>query len=422
MNITGERVTVKRLCARQVLDSRAFPTVCATALLSNGATGSAMVPSGASTGAHEAHELRDGGDSYLGKGVLQAVTAVNGELTDAVAGRDAYDQPLLDGLLIDRDGSENKSRLGANALLAASLAMARAAANSLQLPLYRYVGGANARVLPRPMMNVLNGGKHANNGLSVQEFMIVPTGANDFSTAVEHCVRVYHALKGLLIKKNLSTGLGDEGGFAPSLDSDAAAIELLLEAADDAGLLGQISIALDAASSEFFDGSAYRLQNETLSACGMIGHWEALAKKYPIISIEDGLAEDDFDGWATLTQRLGNKIQLVGDDLFATNAQRLKKGIELRAANAILVKVNQIGTLTEAMDAVRLAQKAGYNAVISHRSGETEDTTIADLAVALNCGQIKTGAPARSERTAKYNRLLEIDLELGRHAVWGLAC
>ena len=403
---------------RQILDSRGNPTVEVDVHLESGATGRAAVPSGASTGRFEAVELRDGGDAWRGKGVSQAVANVNGELADALRGLDAGDQRALDRALIELDGTPNKARLGANAILGCSLAAARAAAADAGVPLYRSVGGEEARVLPVPMMNVVNGGAHAQNRLDFQEFMVVPAGAETFSEALRVGDEVFHALHDLLHERGLATAVGDEGGFAPDLPSTEAAIEAVLEAAERAGHRERIAIALDPAATEVFGDGVYRLPGEgrELDTEGLVGLWAELAERFPIVSIEDGLAEEEWDGWRLLTERLGDRIQLVGDDLFVTNVERLRRGIDSGVANAILVKVNQIGTLTETLDAIELARSAGYAAVMSHRSGETEDTTIADLAVATGCGQIKTGAPSRSDRVAKYNQLLRIEEELGDRA------
>ena len=403
---------------RQILDSRGNPTVEVDVHLESGATGRAAVPSGASTGRFEAVELRDGGDAWRGKGVSQAVANVNGELADALRGLDAGDQRALDRALIELDGTPNKARLGANAILGCSLAAARAAAADAGVPLYRSVGGEEARVLPVPMMNVVNGGAHAQNRLDFQEFMVVPAGAETFAEALRVGVEVFHALHDLLHERGLATAVGDEGGFAPDLPSTEAAIEAVLEAAERAGHRERIAIALDPAATEVFGNGVYRLPGEgrELDTEGLVGLWAELAERFPIVSIEDGLAEEEWDGWRLLTERLGDRVQLVGDDLFVTNVERLRRGIDSGVANAILVKVNQIGTLTETLDAIELARSAGYAAVMSHRSGETEDTTIADLAVATGCGQIKTGAPSRSDRVAKYNQLLRIEEELGDRA------
>ena len=405
---------------RQILDSRGNPTVEVEIGLESGAFGTAAVPSGASTGEHEAVELRDGGDAWLGKGVARAVSHVEGEIADALLGLDAADQRELDAALIELDGTPTKSRLGANAILGASLAAAKAAADEAGVPLYRWVGGTNAHVLPVPLLNVVNGGAHARNSLDFQEFMLVPAGAESFAEALRIGVETYHHLKALLSERGLSTGVGDEGGFAPDLPSAAAACEAILEAAGRAGHRDKVAIALDPATSELYAGGVYELRRQggTLDAAGMIDLWAELSDRFPIVSIEDGLAESDWSGWQTLTDRLGARVQLVGDDLFVTNVEFLRRGIEQRAGNAILVKVNQIGTLTETLDAISLARANGYAAIISHRSGETEDATIADLAVATNAGQIKTGAPARSDRVAKYNQLLRIAEQLGDAATF----
>ncbi|OFR40274.1 phosphopyruvate hydratase [Corynebacterium sp. HMSC077D03] len=406
--------------AREILDSRGNPTVEAEVFLDDGARGVAGVPSGASTGVHEAHELRDGGDRYLGKGVLKAVENINEEIVDEIAGFEADDQRLLDQALIALDGTENKSRLGANAILGVSIATAKAAAESAGLPLYRYIGGPNAHVLPVPMMNIVNGGAHADSGVDVQEFMIAPIGAESFAEALRMGAEVYHSLKSVIKSKGLSTGLGDEGGFAPEAESTKAALDLIVEAIKKAGFEPgkDIALALDVASSEFFKDGKYHFEGGEHTAEEMAKVYEELISEYPIVSIEDPLQEDDWEGYTKLTETIGDKVQIVGDDFFVTNPARLAEGIEKKAANALLVKVNQIGTLTETFDAVELAHRNGYRTMMSHRSGETEDTTIADLAVALNCGQIKTGAPARSERVAKYNQLLRIEQELGSGAVY----
>ena len=406
--------------AREILDSRGNPTVEAEVFLDDGARGVAGVPSGASTGVHEAHELRDGGDRYLGKGVLKAVENVNEEIADELAGFEVDDQRLIDQALIKLDGTDNKSRLGANAILGVSIAAAKAAAESAGLPLYRYIGGPNAHVLPVPMMNIVNGGAHADSGVDVQEFMIAPIGAESFSEALRMGAQVYHALKAVIKSKGLSTGLGDEGGFAPEAESTKAALDLIVEAIEKAGFKPgkDVALALDVASSEFFKDGKYHFEGGEHTAEEMAKVYEDLIANYPIVSIEDPLQEDDWEGYTKLTAAIGDKVQIVGDDFFVTNPARLKEGIEKKAANALLVKVNQIGTLTETFDAVELAHRNGYRTMMSHRSGETEDTTIADLAVALNCGQIKTGAPARSERVAKYNQLLRIEQELGDGAVY----
>ncbi|WP_395696420.1 phosphopyruvate hydratase [Nocardioides sp.] len=407
--------SIEAVGAREILDSRGNPTVEVEVLLDDGAFARAMVPSGASTGAFEAVELRDGGERYAGKGVEKAVGAVIQTIAPAVEGLAADDQRLLDQTMLDLDGTPNKAALGANAILGVSLAVARAAAESAQLPLYRYVGGPNAHLLPVPMMNILNGGSHADSNVDVQEFMIAPIGAPTFREALRSGAEVYHALKSVLKKKGLATGLGDEGGFAPNLDSNRAALDLIAEAVAAAGLeLGKdIALAMDVAASEFYADGAYSFEGGTKTADEMTAYYADLVSAYPIVSIEDPLNEDDWDGWKALTDELGGKIQIVGDDLFVTNVERLQRGITGGQANALLVKVNQIGSLTETLDSVELAHRNGYRCMMSHRSGETEDTTIADLAVATNCGQIKTGAPARSERVAKYNQLLRIEDELG---------
>jgi enolase len=412
---------IETVIAREILDSRGNPTVEVEVLLDDGTVSRADVPSGASTGAFEAYELRDGDKSrYLGKGVLKAVDAVIDELGPAIEGMEATDQRLIDAALIAADGTENKKNLGANAILGVSLAVAKAAADSAGLPLFRYLGGPNAHVLPVPMLNVINGGSHADSNVDIQEFMILPIGAESFSEGLRWGVETYHALKGLLHDKGLSTGLGDEGGFAPNLESNRAALDLLMEAITKAGYTPgkDIALGLDVASSEFFENGFYTFEGKQLTAAEMSAYYTELVAAYPLVTIEDPLDEDDWEGWATLTEAIGDKVQLVGDDLFVTNPKRLAKGLELGTANSILVKVNQIGTLTETLDAVSLAQRSGYTAVMSHRSGETEDTTIADLAVALNTGQIKTGAPARSERVAKYNQLLRIEEELDDAAIY----
>jgi enolase len=404
--------------AREILDSRGFPTVEADVLLESGVMGRAAVPSGASTGEKEAIELRDGDmKRYLGKGVLRAVEHINTEISEAVLGLDASEQGFLDKTLIDLDGTENKSRLGANAMLAVSMAVARAAAEEAGLPLYRYFGGMGAMQLPVPMMNVINGGAHANNNLDLQELMIIPVGAPSFREAVRYGAEVFHALKKILHDKGMSTAVGDEGGFAPTVASHEAAIQLILEAIDKAGYTAgeQIALGLDCAASEFYKDGKYQLEGEGLSLTS--GEWTDIlatwCDKYPIISIEDGMHESDWDGWKILTERLGKKVQLVGDDLFVTNTKILKEGIEKKVANSILIKINQIGTLTETFAAIEMAKRAGYTAVISHRSGETEDSTIADIAVGTNSGQIKTGSMSRSDRMAKYNQLLRIEEDLG---------
>ncbi|NII51476.1 phosphopyruvate hydratase [Frigoribacterium endophyticum] len=407
--------------AREILDSRGNPTVEVEVLLDDGTVSRAAVPSGASTGAFEAYELRDGDDSrYLGKGVLKAVAAVIDEIGPEVEGLDATDQRLIDAAMIELDGTENKSRLGANAILGVSLAVARAAADSADLPLFRYLGGPNAHTLPVPMMNVINGGSHADSNVDIQEFMILPIGASTFGEAVRWGAETYHALKSQLKAAGLSTGLGDEGGFAPDLESNRAALDLLVEAITTAGFTPgkDIALGLDVASSEFYSDGSYTFEGQSRDSAFLASYYADLVASYPLVSIEDPLDEDDWEGWAHLTSEIGRKTQIVGDDLFVTNPTRLAKGIQTGAANSILVKVNQIGTLTESLDAVSLAQRSGYTTVLSHRSGETEDTTIADLAVATDAGQIKTGAPARSERVAKYNQLLRIEEELGDAAVY----
>jgi enolase len=411
---------IERVHARQILDSRGNPTVEVDVALRSGATGRAAVPSGASTGEFEATELRDGGDAYGGKGVSTAVANVNGEIARAVAGRDARDQAGLDGVLVELDGTENKSRLGANAILGVSLAVAHAAATDGGVPLWRYLGGEDARVLPVPMMNVLNGGAHADNKVDFQEFMVVPAGAASFADCLRMGAEVFHALKRTLHDAGLGTAGGDEGGFAPDLGSNEEALQMLVGGIEAAGYAPgeDVFIALDPATSEIFDGGAYVLEHEgrSLAAGELADYWADLCARYPIVSIEDGMDEEDWDGWKLLTDAVGDRVQLVGDDLFVTNTRRLQRGIEAGVGNSILVKVNQIGTLTETLDAIATARAAGYTAVMSHRSGETEDTTIADLAVATGCGQIKTGAPSRSDRVAKYNQLLRIEEALGEAA------
>ena len=408
------------LNAREILDSRGNPTVEVEVLLEDGAVGRAAVPSGASTGVHEAHELRDGGDRYLGKGVEKAVRAVLEEIEDAIIGLEAEDQRLVDKTMIELDGTDNKSRLGANAILGVSMAVAKAAAESAGLELFRYVGGPNGHVLPVPMMNILNGGAHADSGVDVQEFMIAPIGAPTFKEALRVGAEVYHALKKVIKDKGLSTGLGDEGGFAPSVDSTKAALDLIVEAIEAAGykLGDDVALALDVASSEFYKDGKYHFEGGEHTAEEMAAVYADLVENYAIVSIEDPLQEDDWEGYTKLTAQIGDKVQIVGDDFFVTNPKRLSEGIEKKAANALLVKVNQIGSLSETFEAVAMAHNAGYKSMMSHRSGETEDTTIADLAVGLNCGQIKTGAPARSERVAKYNQLLRIEEYLGDAAVY----
>jgi enolase len=406
--------SIDAVIAREILDSRGNPTVEVEVGLDDGTVARAAVPSGASTGAFEAVELRDGGDRYGGKGVERAVLAIEDEIAPEVLGFDAAEQRLVDQVMIDLDGTPNKERLGANAILGVSLAVAKAAADSSGLPLFRYVGGPNAHLLPVPMMNILNGGAHADSDVDVQEFMIAPIGAESFREALRWGAEVYHALKSVLKKEGLATGLGDEGGFAPNLPSNRAALDLIAKAVDAAGYtLGtDIALALDVAASEFYDDGAYTFEGKTTSAAEMSAYYASLVADYPIVSIEDPLNEDDWDGWKTLTDQLGAKVQIVGDDLFVTNPERLARGIDSDTANALLVKVNQIGSLTETLDAVAMAHRSGYRCMMSHRSGETEDVTIADLAVATDCGQIKTGAPARSERVAKYNQLLRIEEEL----------
>ena len=412
--MTGNRILSVR--GFELMDSRSNPTVGASVILEDGSRGFAISPSGASTGAYEAHEMRDGDSSrYGGKGVLKAVSAINEIISPALIGKPADDQRLIDKTMTELDGTENKSRLGANAILAVSLAAAKAAAAHYGMPLYRYIGGINAKVMPRPMMNILNGGAHAANNIDIQEFMIIPFNICCFSEGLRRCSEIYHALGTILKSRGKATGVGDEGGFAPDLDSDESAIELIIEAIEKAGYTTEdIKITLDVASSEWYSDGKYLLpkRNLKMTADALIEYYESLAEKYPIISIEDGAAEEDWNGWKKLTDRLGRRMQLVGDDLFVTNVRRFKKGIAEGAGNSILVKLNQIGTLSETLDVVELARENGYTAVISHRSGETEDTTIADLAVALNAGLIKTGAPCRTDRVAKYNRLLMIENEL----------
>jgi enolase len=417
---------IEQVLGREILDSRGNPTVEVEVLLESGARGRAAVPSGASTGSFEAVELRDGEDRYGGKGVRRAVEHVNNEIADAIVGMEALDQRCLDLALIDLDGTDNKRRLGANAILGVSLAVARAGADELGLPLYRYVGGAGAHVLPVPMMNVINGGVHADNNVDIQEFMVVPVGAASWSEALQWGAETYHALRAVLHGRGLSTAIGDEGGFAPNLPSNEDAVKVLVEAIERAGRAPgeEVALALDAASTEFYRPDGYELAGEgrTLPSADFAGYLSDLVDRYPIVSIEDGMAEEDWDGWKELTVALGRRIQLVGDDLFVTNVERLGRGIELAVANSILIKVNQIGTLSETLETVALATRSAYTAVMSHRSGETEDTTIADLAVATGCGQIKTGAPARSDRVAKYNQLLRIEALLGETASYpGLA-
>jgi enolase len=404
--------------ARQILDSRGNPTLEADVRLESGALGRAAVPSGASTGAHEAVELRDGGQAFGGKAVTKAVANANGEIADAVTGLDAAEQAELDRTLIELDGTPNKGRLGANAILGVSLAAARAVAADRGLSLFRSLGGEDAVTVPVPMMNVINGGVHADNAIDLQEFMVVPAGAETFADALRIGAETYHALKALLHERGLSTAVGDEGGFAPDLGSSEEAIEAILEAAERAGHREEIAIALDPASSEVFRDGAYHFEGRTVDGPGMIDFWRGLVERFPIVSLEDAMSEDEWDSWAALTSAIGDRVQLVGDDVFVTNPERLRRGIDAGVANSILVKVNQIGTLTETLEAIGLARDSGYTAVISHRSGETEDSTIADLVVATNAGQIKTGAPARSDRVAKYNQLLRIEEELGGRAVY----
>lgn len=412
--------TIIDVFGREILDSRGNPTVEVEVVLDDYATGRAAVPSGASTGAFEAVELRDGdSERYLGKGTLKAVAHVNEEIADALIGMEADDQRGIDAIMLELDGTENKGNFGANAILGASLAVAKAAAESAELPLYKYVGGANANMLPTPMMNILNGGEHADNNVDFQEFMIMPVGATSFAEALRWCAEIYHILKKVLHEAGLGGGVGDEGGFAPNFTTNEEPLKYIVEACEKAGYKpgSDIMFAMDPASTEFYNAETgkYVLAGEgrELTSAEMVDYWEALVQKYPIISIEDGMAEEDWDGWKALTDRIGDKVQLVGDDLFVTNPKRLAKGIELGCANAILVKVNQIGSLTEALEAVQMAKQAGYACIMSHRSGETEDVTIADLAVATNAGQIKTGAPCRSDRVAKYNQLLRIEEQLG---------
>lgn len=412
--------TIIDVFGREILDSRGNPTVEVEVVLDDYATGRAAVPSGASTGAFEAVELRDGdSERYLGKGTLKAVAHVNEEIADALIGMEADDQRGIDAIMLELDGTENKGNFGANAILGASLAVAKATAESAELPLYKYVGGANANMLPTPMMNILNGGEHADNNVDFQEFMIMPVGATSFAEALRWCAEIYHTLKKVLHEAGLGGGVGDEGGFAPNFTTNEEPLKYIVEACEKAGYKpgSDIMFAMDPASTEFYNAETgkYVLAGEgrELTSAEMVDYWEALVQKYPIISIEDGMAEEDWDGWKALTDRIGDKVQLVGDDLFVTNPKRLAKGIELGCANAILVKVNQIGSLTEALEAVQMAKQAGYACIMSHRSGETEDVTIADLAVATNAGQIKTGAPCRSDRVAKYNQLLRIEEQLG---------
>lgn len=414
---------IQHVAGRQVIDSRGNPTVEAEVALEGGGFGRAIVPSGASTGAFEAIELRDGGSAFGGKGVLQAVTNVSGPIASALIGRDAIHQRAIDAMLIDLDGTENKSNLGANALLGVSMAVARACAHQLNLPLFRYIGGANACLLPVPMMNILNGGRHADNSVNLQEYMIMPEKATSFQEALRQCAEVFHALKSELQSKSLATSVGDEGGFAPQLGSDEEALQAIVAAIDRAGYTGKMGIALDAAATEMATGDGtyeFWKSGRRFDRSELIALWEDWVNRYPIVSIEDGLAEEDWEGWAELSEKLGDRIQLVGDDLFVTSTKRLQTGIDRNIANAILIKLNQIGTLSETMDAVHMARAHGYAAVISHRSGESEDPFIADLAVALNAGQIKAGAPSRSDRVAKYNQLLRIEEQLGSGAQYGI--
>ena len=417
-------VEIVNIIARQILDSRCFPTVEVEVILEDGTIGRAAVPSGASTGIYEAVELRDGNKEYfMGKGVKTAVSNVNDIIAKELIGYNVFDQTTIDKKLIELDGTDNKGKLGANAILGVSLAVANAAANFLGLPLYQYVGGVNAKVLPVPMMNIINGGSHADNSVDLQEFMVMPAGFNSFDAAIQACAEVYHSLKKTLNEKGYSTGVGDEGGFAPNLKSNEEAIEVILEAITKAGYEPgkDMFIAIDAASSEYYKDGKYVLEHEgkTLTASEMVDFLEIWVNKYPIISIEDGMAEEDWEGWKLLTERIGKKVQLVGDDLFVTNTKRLEEGINKGVANSILIKLNQIGTLTETLNAIEMANRAGYTAVISHRSGETEDTTIADIAVATNAGQIKTGSASRTDRIAKYNQLLRIEDELGKQSLYG---
>ncbi len=410
--------TIKTIKAREILDSRGNPTVEVDVTLSDGAFARAAVPSGASTGAFEAVELRDGGSRYLGKGVASAVANIEREIAPKITGSDPFNQRALDEAMLALDGTANKSKLGANAILGVSLAVAKAAANSKGAKFYSYIGGDEACLLPVPMMNILNGGAHADTNVDIQEFMIAPIGARTFQEALRWGAEIYHSLKSVLKKRGLATSIGDEGGFAPNLESNRAALDLIVEAVEKAGFKmgSQIALAMDVAATEFYENGKYNFEGSSLSASEMIAYYKELVDSYPLVSIEDPLAEDDWAGWGEITKILGERVQLVGDDLFVTNPLRLSRGIEAKTANALLVKVNQIGTLTETLDAVSMAHKAGYRSMMSHRSGETEDTTIADLAVAAECGQIKTGAPARSERVAKYNQLLRIEEELGARA------
>jgi enolase len=417
----SEFTTISEVFAREILDSRGNPTVEVETILESGLIGRASVPSGASTGAFEAVELRDGEKGrYMGKGVLKAVDNVNEFIAPELEGMDATDQRDIDQLMMEIDGTENKGKLGANAILGVSLSIARAAASALDLPLYKYVGGVNSYLMPVPMMNILNGGKHADNTVDLQEFMIMPVGALSFSEALRVCAEIFHTLKDVLKKDGMSTSVGDEGGFAPDLRSNEDAIKYIIKAIKDAGYKPgkEVFLALDPAATEFFDRDKYNLSGEgkVLKPSEMVDYYAELVGKYPIISIEDGMAEEDWKGWKLLTEKIGDKVQLVGDDLFVTNTERLRKGIEMGVANSILIKVNQIGTLSETLDAIEMAKRAGYTAVISHRSGETEDTTISDIVVGINAGQIKTGAPSRTDRVAKYNQLLRIEEELGSEA------
>ena len=409
---------IESIKAREILDSRGNPTVEVDVTLTDGSFARAAVPSGASTGAFEAAELRDGGSRYLGKGVATAVSNVVSKIAPVVKGMDAFDQRALDQKMIELDSTVNKSSLGANAILGVSLAVAKAAAASKKLPFYSFIGGAGANLLPVPMMNILNGGAHADTNVDIQEFMIAPIAADSFKEGLRWGAEIYHSLKSVLKKRGLATSIGDEGGFAPNLESNRAALDLIIEAIEKAGYKvgSQVALAMDVAATEFYADGTYDFEGSKLSSAEMIAYYKGLVDSYPLVSIEDPLSEDDWDGWGSITRELGSRVQLVGDDLFVTNPQRLARGIEAKTANALLVKVNQIGTLTETLDAVAMAHKAGYRSMMSHRSGETEDTTIADLAVAALCGQIKTGAPARSERVAKYNQLLRIEEELGARA------
>lgn len=411
---------IESIKAREILDSRGNPTVEVDIRLESGVVARAAVPSGASTGAFEAAELRDGGSRYLGKGVANAVSNVVSKIAPAIKGMDIFEQRAIDTKMIELDSTVNKSSLGANAILGVSLAVAKAAATERKLPLYSFLGGTEAKLLPVPMMNILNGGAHADTNVDIQEFMIAPIGAESFKEALRWGAEIYHSLKSVLKKRGLATSIGDEGGFAPNLESNRAALDLIVEAIEKAGYRvgNQVALAMDVAATEFYSDGKYDFEGSQLSATEMTAYYKSLVDSYPLVSIEDPLSEDDWDGWAAITKELGDRVQLVGDDLFVTNPERLKRGIDAGTANALLVKVNQIGTLTETMDAVAMAHKANYRTMMSHRSGETEDTTIADLAVALSCGQIKTGAPARSERVAKYNQLLRIEEELGSASLY----